>query len=161
MLFRSYAMFPRRIHHSTIERNMQIPFIGRFIKIMGGFALPAQNSWQKIGDPISERVGNGWIVHFFPEGKLKQFNQNIQRFRHGAFHLAIKNNIPVLPMTTVVRRIKIFGKKIYWLPPKVDVYVGEMYSPAPYQELSPQYRQAGLMADAVKESMQGVIAAHR
>ncbi|OGT47278.1 MAG: hypothetical protein A3F17_08455 [Gammaproteobacteria bacterium RIFCSPHIGHO2_12_FULL_41_15] len=155
----AYTMFPKRIHHSTIVRNMNLPFVGSFIRLMGGFAIPMKNGWQQMGEPITERVNQGWIVHFFPEGKLKKFNQQIQRFRHGAFHLAIESNIPVLPITTVVRRRKWFGRKVHWLPPKVDVYVGELCSPEPYQTITPMYRRATCMANEVKNNMQDVIVA--
>lgn len=152
-----YAMFPQRLRHSTIERNLRLPVAGRLNRLLGAFAVDGHSNWQNLSQAIIEQVQRGDKVHFFPEGNLIRFNQKLQRFRHGAFQLSIQHDIPVLPVTTVVKRRRFLGKKIYWLPPKIDVHIGEMCFPLAYKNITPLYRRAYCMANAVKQEMQSVL----
>jgi 1-acyl-sn-glycerol-3-phosphate acyltransferase len=46
-----------------------------------------------------EALKNGWSVIIFPEGTIPKTVPKMKGFKNGAFEMAIKENIPILPIT--------------------------------------------------------------
>ena len=53
---------------------------------------------------MREELQKGRIVHFYPEASLWPWYQQLRPFKDGAFHLAVKSNVPVLPMVIKFRK---------------------------------------------------------
>jgi 1-acyl-sn-glycerol-3-phosphate acyltransferase len=110
----------------TFER----PFIGDFIRLLGAFPLPHGTGLQKIIPAIDWALRRGRCVHFFPEGELDHYNQRPNRFHEGVFYLAERFNVPIVPLTLVIRDRRILGLKIAKPLIQVTVEIGEPLLPA-------------------------------
>ena len=78
------------------------------------------------------------LIHFFPEGECYRWSQDIQPFRPGAFLLACRLGLPVIPMTTVLHErrwrgrtsVRVLGRTVP-VPPVVTVIIGRPIMPRP------------------------------
>jgi 1-acyl-sn-glycerol-3-phosphate acyltransferase len=106
------AIFPGRAFFSIREETIKIRGFGLFLRLLWGFPLPDSRPMD-IAASINDLLGRrGKWVHFFPEGELSDFCQEIADFHSGAFYFAIKNNVPVVPVTNVLHRRYIFGLQL-------------------------------------------------
>jgi 1-acyl-sn-glycerol-3-phosphate acyltransferase len=71
------------------------PFYGRLIKYADFY--PVSNGIENSLKALSDRVRNGYSVVVFPEG-TRSADGSIRRFHQGAFHLAEKLNVDLLPV---------------------------------------------------------------
>ena len=77
------------------------------------------------------------FIHFFPEGECYLWNQQIHGFHEGAFYLACRLRVPVVPVTTVLHERRLLGKSsfvifrrwIFRIPPRVSVVIGKPVFP--------------------------------
>jgi 1-acyl-sn-glycerol-3-phosphate acyltransferase len=71
------------------------PLYGRLIKY--GDFYPVSNGVEQSVEKLSERVQNGYSIVVFPEGTRSE-DCSILRFHRGAFYLAEKLNLDILPV---------------------------------------------------------------
>ncbi|MCU0847044.1 MAG: 1-acyl-sn-glycerol-3-phosphate acyltransferase [Spirochaetes bacterium] len=77
----------------------KVPLIGwnmalnRYIKIKRG----VKDSIEKMMEDAEARLGEGSSVYFFPEG-TRSHDGKVKAFKHGAFTLAKKCKVPILPI---------------------------------------------------------------
>lgn len=124
-LFILYAIFPNKTFFTTMQRNIDIPIIGKFIQTMGAIALPRN----KYPEEISTYLNDNKFMHFFPEGNLIHYNQELQKFQKGAFYFAYKYQIPIICITNQIHKRKIFGREITWLPRSVISIISKPHYP--------------------------------
>ena len=96
------AIFPRRTFFSALERTFSMPFVGRYIRLLGAFPLPEEDPLRRIAGPLARMFAMGWFVHFFPEGELHLRSREIGDFKLGAFLLATIHDAAVIPVTFVL-----------------------------------------------------------
>jgi 1-acyl-sn-glycerol-3-phosphate acyltransferase len=77
-----------------------IPLVSSFFKEMNvlvsrGNKRAAYRSLEKAGEELVR--GNSMLL--FPEGGIKSNNSKVHRFKNGAFTMAIKNQVPIVPIT--------------------------------------------------------------
>ncbi len=93
------AVFPRRIHFTSLRRNLELPFVGWLIRFCGALSLPTglrQMVWfQK---QLRRGLKRGDWVHYYPEGLLVCNHRELRPFYAGAFFTAVDSNCPVIPM---------------------------------------------------------------
>jgi len=125
----SMAIYPRKLIFPTIPENIDRWFPGIFVHLLGGEPVP--RSLKDTGlffDEMELYLLKGRVVHFFPEGELKPYDTNIYEFKKGAFHLAARARVPVVPMTIFFRKpnglYKLFKRK-----PLMTLTVGEAIYP--------------------------------
>lgn len=169
----AYAIRPRRTYFTMLEETALIPYLGTFVRLLGGIPIPP-NSIGRLEKAVLKGLRELGLVHFFPEGECFLRNQQIRPFSIGAFYLACRLRVPVVPVTTVLHERSLFGRKvrtILWgyvlAPPRVSVYIGrpfypEDFLPAPGRRDSPQRvssvrHAATAMAEAVRAYMQSTI----
>ncbi len=87
-------MLHSKILMFTNNKKWNAPFFGPVIRMADYF--PAENIEQHF-DKIKERVKNGYSLLIFPEG-TRSADGSITRFHKGAFFLAEKLNIDILPI---------------------------------------------------------------
>lgn len=93
------AFFPRRVVFPTIPENMKTLWPGKIVRVLGGFAIPENIMELKtFFDEMELLLMKNCIVHFFPEGELKPYDTSLREFRKGAFYLAAKARVPIVPM---------------------------------------------------------------
>ena len=106
----------KKIYYTTREGSFKIPFVRKLIKLLGAIPIP-QNIINKKNfmKQIEELLHNNKIIHLYPEAALWPYCSKIRNFKDGAFHIAVQNDVPIVPMVfkfnepTGIR--KIFKKK--------------------------------------------------
>jgi glycosyltransferase involved in cell wall biosynthesis len=94
------AQFPRKTVFPTLGKNMRGIFPGALVTLLGGAPVPENISDLKLFfDEMEMRLHMGQNVHFFPEGHLEPYHPEIRDFKNGAFHLAAKARVPIVPLT--------------------------------------------------------------
>ena len=53
------------------------------------------------------------FLHVFPEGECYLWNQEIMDFQLGAFYLACRLHLPVIPITTVLHQRQWLGRRSF------------------------------------------------
>lgn len=71
------------------------PFFGRIVRFADFYH--AANGYESLVDGFKEKVAEGYSVVIFPEGTRSETGE-IKRFHKGAFYLAEKLNIDILPI---------------------------------------------------------------
>lgn len=89
----------RRMWLTSLSDNFQIPVIGFIFKHLGAISLGDTVREQKsVNEELERRLGNGEIVHFYPEGMLVPYHEGLRQFYGGAFAMAVHSGFPIIPM---------------------------------------------------------------
>jgi 1,2-diacylglycerol 3-alpha-glucosyltransferase len=112
----SQAMFPRRPFVTAQQDNLERPVIGTLVRCLGGVPIPENpRGMMTFLGQLSQELKHGRLVHFYPEGILRPYDTRLMEFKGGAFHLAVDNNVPVIPMVFTYRPpnrfYRLFGRK--------------------------------------------------
>lgn len=129
------VLFPRFVHTSVAQRNFEVPYARRILRILRAFPIPAGRIGLKmIEKPIKEAIKRKRNILFLPEGELVYLSQTIHRFKPGAFIQSYIHQVPIIPMVYVMKPRKILGKKLgpNWI--KMTLVVGEPLTPPPFAE---------------------------
>lgn len=103
----------KKIYYTTTEDSFKIPLVRKLIKLLRAMPIPSKiKDKEKLIKNINELVRNKNIVHFYPERALFPYYTKIRNFKNGAFTLAVKNNVPIIPMLFTFREPKGIRKKI-------------------------------------------------
>lgn len=93
------AVFPRRIYFTSLRRNLELPFVGWFIKLCGALPLPTDVKEQVwFQRQLKRGILRGDWVHYYPEGLLVRHHEELREFHPGAFFTAVYSECPVIPM---------------------------------------------------------------
>lgn len=75
------------------------------IKLLRAIPIPRESknkpSFMKA---LDDTLKEGNVVHFYPEAALWPYYNKIRNFKTGAFHFAVRNNVPIVPMVFTFRR---------------------------------------------------------
>jgi 1-acyl-sn-glycerol-3-phosphate acyltransferase len=154
-----YALQPRRALFSAMEETFHVPYLGAFIRFLGAFPIPQDLSLRRLVGPLRRAMQRGWLIHFFPERHLKFQNQRIQPFFPGVFYLAHLFDVPVLPVTLVLRHPTLFGRRLSRYLVHVTAVVGAPLYPRCFSRPGESRRQTvQRMAQHARERMQRTIA---
>ena len=155
----AHAIRPRRTYFTMLEETALIPFLGTFVRLLGGIPLargPGAVVVQEHG--IEDAIRILGLVHFFPEGECYLRNQQIMPFHRGAFRAACHHGLPVVPVATVLqdRGGKLTGR--FWrqlgLPPRTTIVISQPLYPS--TGLHGRAAEAEL-SDRTREVIQSVI----
>ncbi len=99
------GLFPKKAHMVTLRTNFEIPIIRWLVRMLGGVPIPetpkALNSFM---ESMRRELKDGRIVHFYPEASLWPWHDELRPFKNGAFNLAIRSDVPVVPMVFKFRK---------------------------------------------------------
>ena len=98
------AFGKRKVYYTTQEESFKIPFVRKLIKYLR--AIPIPKSIENLKYFIKEMdktLKEGNIVHFYPEAALWPYCNKIRKFKNGAFDLAVRNGIPIVPIVFTFR----------------------------------------------------------
>lgn len=119
------TLFPRRPFFATLKSNFEIPVIRRLVRLLGGVPIPeSPKALHAFMESMRRELVKGRIVHFYPEASLWPWADNIRPFKNGAFHLAVKSNVPVVPMVFTFRDAK-WPVSIWRKKPLITMKIGE------------------------------------
>ncbi len=155
------AIFPRRTFFSALERTFSMPFVGRYIRLLGAFPLPEHDPLRGIAQPLERMLAMGWFVHFFPEGELHLRSEEIHEFKLGVFLLATMHDAAIVPLTFVLLPRPLLGRLIPRAI-KVKIVVQDPIEPRDFLARH-ERRSAAIraMAEETRSSMLRVIASQR
>ena len=130
------------------------PFKGKdgfLMKAVGGIAIPDSYSGLRAFDrALDELHARGQWIHIFPESCSWKFYAPLRPFKIGAFNMAYKYGVPVLPMIITFRPRtgwrKWFGKG----EPLVTLHVGDPIVPDPK---APRKEEAVRLRDQAHKAM--------
>lgn len=123
--FVAMAISPSRTLYTSLPQNLKRPIAGFFVRAFGGVPVPTTMQENSVFFYcLSKRLNAGKYVHFYPEGQLTRYREELLPFKKGAFHLAVTANAPVVPMRIIYRPRKlaknakprmtlVIGKPIY------------------------------------------------
>ena len=140
----AHALGFRRTYFTMLEETALIPYLGTFVRLLGALPIPeGSGSLISLENAARTALSQLGLLHFFSEGECYRWSQDIQPFRPGAFLLACRLGIPVIPMTTVLHerrwrgrtRVRALGRTVP-VPPVVTVIIGRPIAP-PAAEWSP------------------------
>ncbi|MDR2662141.1 MAG: glycosyltransferase [Treponema sp.] len=98
------TVFPRKPIFTSLPRNFSLGIAGIFVELLGAVPIPMSVNEMKIFIyTISKYLRKGMVVHFYPEGELREYSTELGGFKRGAFYLAVDAQVPVLPMKIVCR----------------------------------------------------------
>lgn len=102
-----------------------------FMKQVGGIPLPdSMAALKKFNAAFDEFHRRGWWFHIFPEAARWDFYKPLRPFRKGAFTMAYKYGMPIVPCAITYRErtgiYKLFGKPT---EPLLTVTIGEPVFP--------------------------------
>ncbi len=164
----AHAISPRRTWFTMLEETATIPFLGTFVRLLGALPIPeGPGALLSLDAAAGKALGLLGLLHVFPEGECYRWNQGLAPFRPGAFLLALRLAVPVVPITMVLHErkwrgkasIRILGKSIP-IPPVVTVVIGRPIpvSAAAVSMDSHELRGAALsLAAQTRQRMQAVI----
>jgi len=160
----AHAIRPRRTYFTMLEETALIPYLGTFVRLLGAVPIPARaNALRELEEAARTAFRHLGFIHFFPEGELCRENQQLQPFHPGAFLLACRLGVPVLPVTTVLHQrlwrgssaVRLPGLTVR-LPPRITIVIGPPVPPPPTSGKAAA-RAAREMALQVREAMQEAI----
>ena len=160
-VFACYVLFPMRLYVSVVQRNYEVPYVRRLLRVVRAFPIPSYRmGLRMITQPIGEALKRGHHVHFLPEGELVHLSQTIHRFRSGAFYQSYLHQVPICPMVYVITRRRFFRKEMgpNWV--KMKMVIGEPLFPPvlrddksfPKEELAEMSEKAASWMEQVLEN---------
>ena len=96
------AYLPGQFRWLAKKELFNIPIFGAAMKSAGYISIDPQNrenAMQSL-DEAALRIRNGKSIMTFPEGTRSRDGE-IKAFKQGAFYLAIKSGVPVIPITII------------------------------------------------------------
>ncbi|MGH3119178.1 MAG: lysophospholipid acyltransferase family protein [Gaiellales bacterium] len=88
----------RPIFYMAWSRLFDIPLFGRLIRLLRAFPVQIESSDPRATREAVRLLQAGEALMIFPEGE-RSSDGHLQRFKPGAFRLAVSLNVPVLPVT--------------------------------------------------------------
>ncbi len=93
------ALFPRKMIFPANPRNVETLWPGAMVRALGGVPLsPRPASLKVFLDEMELQLRDRRVVHLFPEGDLARYYDGVREFKGGAFRLAARARVPVVPM---------------------------------------------------------------
>lgn len=98
------AFKDKKIYYTTQEESFKIPFVRKLIKLLRAIPIPKSIENKKYFiKAIENLLKEKNIVHVYPEASLWPYCQKIRNFKNGAFDMAVRNQVPVVPCVFIFR----------------------------------------------------------
>ncbi len=91
---------PRPMHYMAKKELMTVPVIGRFLRFGGAFPVDRGKADRHAIQMATDRLQQGIAVGMFPEG-TRSVSRRIERVLPGAGLIALRGNVPILPVAIV------------------------------------------------------------
>lgn len=119
------VLFPKRAYYTMLQSNLGIPFLGKFMRFLGGAPIPEKREFlPEFQEQMNEALARKAFVGVYPEAALRPYHPGIRSFKKGAFRFALDSNVDIIPMVFVLRKpygiYKLFKRKpllhLHFLP---------------------------------------------
>ncbi len=142
LIVRSCFYFKRG--YMTVWQDNHNGPLGPLMRKVGSIPIPDSYSlgMAKFLDDVKKCVDEGNMVHFYPEGSMWYYYQDVREFLPGCFTLAAMTNKPVIPLAISFRPAKglykLWKRKGY---PTCTVEVGKPIFPDPSLPINERAKQ--------------------
>lgn len=144
----AHALSPRRTYFTMLEDTACIPLLGTYVRLLGAIPIPDNPAaLRTLEATLRSALNTIPFVHVFPEGECYLWNQQIKPFQPGAFYLACRLGLPILPLTIVLHERRLFGRRCFRLagislriPPRITAVIGEPAYPGLLTSSEPAVR---------------------
>ena len=150
--FSSVVFCPLKLLYSAEENNVTRKDIGWLTRLLRAFGIPDENP-MAIAGFVKTALQKNWFVHFYPEGVISWRSQEPGPFLEGVFFFAFLNNVPVFPLTEVLRERPIRKILPLW-PPRTMFVIGKPVFPDNFREPGVSRR---VQVHRMSEAVHGVI----
>ncbi|MFB3924609.1 MAG: lysophospholipid acyltransferase family protein [Syntrophales bacterium] len=147
-IFIVFAHIPAQFSWIAKKELFSIPFFGTALRRLGTIEIDRKHhaSALKSIDAAAQKIRDGKSVVTFPEG-TRSMDGEIQPFKKGVFHLALKSGVPIVPISIVGSREIMPKKSLKIHPGKIVMVIGEPieidgYSVETIEELITRVRTA-------------------
>ncbi len=118
------AAWGRHVTFATLDQNFKLPIVGWLLKQFGCIPVGTSLKGTKLFLEQSEQLlREEKLVGIFPEGNLQEYHSSLQKFQRGAFLLAAKTEVPVVPMTITQRPVQWY-RKFFHRKPFLTLQIG-------------------------------------
>ena len=148
------TLFPRKPLFASLKSNFEIPVVRRLVRILGGVPIP--ESPKALGafmEAMRAQLQRGRIVHFYPEASLWPWYDKLRPFKNGAFHLAVRSGVPVVPMVFTFREPGWLMSRLR-KKPLITLRIGEPEYPV---QIGSERSRVMEMRQAVEDSMETML----
>jgi 1-acyl-sn-glycerol-3-phosphate acyltransferase len=156
-----HTLFPRRAYYFALKSHFRHPLGGPILRLMGGIPVPGRSEMRTAENTMRQALELGYCVHLFPEGEMKHLNQEIAPFKGGAFYLAARLGVPVVPITLVHRPRRVFGRVLNRRFIRVRSVVGEPVEPLKGADETDREAAARIAAMVHRTMVETISAGHR
>ena len=100
---------------------------GPLVRLVGGIPIPVNDKEAIVvfNKAINKLIQEGNILQIYPEGSMWEFYSPIRPFKKGAASIAIKNNVPIIPMAFTYRKPGWLRRKLFKQIALFDLHIGE------------------------------------
>jgi 1-acyl-sn-glycerol-3-phosphate acyltransferase len=112
------AFCPRRVVAVGKKEIIWLPFFGILFAAAGNLLIDRSNrvrAMAELDEAVEKIKKRKASIFLFPEGTRNRSKDLLLPFKKGAFHLAIKGQIPIVPLviSPVIEVIDWYGRKMY------------------------------------------------
>ncbi len=106
---------------------------GQLVRLVGGIPIPENDNHAVVAfnNSITKLLKEGHFLQVYAEGSMWEYYSPIRPFKRGAFFLAIKNNVPIIPMAFSYRKPNWIRKNIFKQKALFNLNIGEPLLPNP------------------------------
>ncbi len=120
------CVYPKKLYFHVLENSMTIPVLSKLMKGLGAIPIPKKQSAKKVFmEETNKILKEKRFICVYPEAALWPYYEKIRPFKSGAFHFAVKNNVPIIPICINFRRRKGIFKKLKIRAKLVTVHIGK------------------------------------
>ncbi len=142
--------FPNRVYFPTLSSNFKIPIVRHLIRILYAIPIPSKVSQkERFLEEINKALKNEKTIHMYPEGALWPYYEKIRKFKNGAFKIAVKADVPIVPILYVLKE----PKEIYKLYKKKKCIHAVVLDPIYPNKDIPMWQRAGEMKERAHKIM--------
>lgn len=137
----------RKIHFMAKVELFKVPLLKTIITLLGAFPVNREKSDRNAIRRTLEILRSGQVVGIFPEGTRSKTGE-LQKAHVGAAMLAVKGDVPILPIALIGTR-GFFNKIIVRIGK--PVYLPELWASRPSKE------ELEALSDTVMKKIEGLI----
>lgn len=120
------AVFPSHAHIVVGPAAVSVPFLRRFVQLLGGIPLPGSvKGYRPFLEAVHYRMEQKRVVTIYPEAHIWPWYTGIRPFPDGSFAYPVREDAPVVAFVTTYRERRVFKK----LWPCLTVTLSEPFYP--------------------------------
>lgn len=121
------AVFPKKLYFQVLENNMKLPGVRFFMKACGCMPIPRKQSAKRVYVEETDKIlkDEKKFVGIYPEAALWPYYTKIRKFKPGAFHFAVKDDVPIIPVIINFRAPRGIQKWFNMKVRYVTVHIGK------------------------------------